>query len=147
MPAYVLISELAHLPWCRICASMKWVNLGSGNGLSPNRRQAITWTNADLLSTGPFGTNDSVIWIEMQSFSFIKMHSKMSVKWLPCYPGRDELRFKMLFKSCCRADSRFVPSQWETSLLCNDVSLAGRKSRISPVLIKTFFQWSIKPCW
>ena len=32
----------------------------------------------------------------------------------------------------CRADSRFAPSQWETSLLCNAVSLAGCKSRISP---------------
>ena len=25
-------------------------------------------------------------------------------------------------RSVCRADSRFVPSQWETALLCNDVS-------------------------
>ena len=23
---------------------------------------------------------------------------------------------------CCRADSRFAPSQWETALLCNDIS-------------------------
>ena len=30
------------------------------------------------------------------------------------------------------ADSRFVPSQWEMVLLCNDVSLAGCKPRISP---------------
>ena len=29
-------------------ASMNWVIIGSGNGLSPDRRQAITWTNADL---------------------------------------------------------------------------------------------------
>ena len=27
-------------------ASLKWVIIGSGNGLSPVRRQAITWTNA-----------------------------------------------------------------------------------------------------
>ena len=32
---------------------MNFLNLGSGNGLSPVRRQSITWTNVDLLSTGP----------------------------------------------------------------------------------------------
>ena len=46
---------------------------GSGNGLSPVRRQAITWTNADLLSIGPSGTNFSEIWIKTQNFSFMKM--------------------------------------------------------------------------
>ena len=25
------------------------VSIGSGNGLAPNKRQAITWTNADLI--------------------------------------------------------------------------------------------------
>ena len=34
---------------------MYWVNIGSGNGLSPVRRQAITRTNVDLLSIGPSG--------------------------------------------------------------------------------------------
>ena len=38
----------------------------------------------------------------------------------------------------CRADSRFAPSQWETVLLCKDVSLAG----ISPVLALVYF-WNI----
>ena len=36
---------------------MNWVSVGYGNGLSPIRRQAITWTNAGLLSIGPLGTN------------------------------------------------------------------------------------------
>ena len=40
-----------------------WVNIGSGDGLSPVRRQAITWTNAALLSIGPLWTNVSEIWI------------------------------------------------------------------------------------
>ena len=34
-------------------ASEICVNIGSGNGLSSVRRQAITWTNVDLLSFGP----------------------------------------------------------------------------------------------
>ena len=31
--------------------------IGSDNGLSPGRRQAIIWTNARILSSGPLGTN------------------------------------------------------------------------------------------
>ena len=38
-----------HFPQCRIYASMNWVGIASCNGLSPVRRQAITWTNDDLL--------------------------------------------------------------------------------------------------
>ena len=37
----------------RTCASVNWVINGSGNSLSPIRRQAITWTNADLQSITP----------------------------------------------------------------------------------------------
>ena len=58
-------------------ASVDWASLGSGNGLSPFRRQAITLTNADLVSIEPLGTNFSEIWIEIQHFSFMKMHVKM----------------------------------------------------------------------
>ena len=46
--------------------SANWISFGSDNGLAPKRRQAITWTNADLLSIGPKGTNFSEIWIEIQ---------------------------------------------------------------------------------
>ena len=44
--------DLTHLPLVlHIYASVNWVSVGSGNGLSPIRRQAITWTNTGLLST------------------------------------------------------------------------------------------------
>ena len=33
---------------------MNWNKIGSGNGLSPVRRQAITWINTDLLSIEPY---------------------------------------------------------------------------------------------
>ena len=35
-------------PLCRIYASVNWVIIGSGNGLSHVRRQVITWTNTDV---------------------------------------------------------------------------------------------------
>ena len=46
--------------------------------MSPVRRHAITWTNAGLLSKGLLGTSFSEIWIWILSFSFKKMHLKMS---------------------------------------------------------------------
>ena len=54
--------------------------IGSDNGLSPGRRQAIIWTNAWLLLIETLGTIFSAI----QAFSFKKMHLKMSyAKWHP----------------------------------------------------------------
>ena len=58
--------------------------IGSDNGLSPGRCQAITWTNAAILLIGPLGTNLSEILIKIHTFSFRKMHLKMSSgKWQP----------------------------------------------------------------
>ena len=53
-------------------------NIGSDNGLSPDRRQAIIWNNAGILSTGLFGATFSEILIEILTFSFRKMRSKVS---------------------------------------------------------------------
>ena len=56
----------------------------SDNGLSPGRRQAIIWTIAGILLIGPLGTNSSEILIGIQTFSFKRMHLKMSsAKWRP----------------------------------------------------------------
>ena len=51
--------------------------IGSNNGLSPGRRQAIIWINAGKLLIGPLGTKFSEISIEIHTFSFRKMHLKM----------------------------------------------------------------------
>ena len=42
--------------------------IGSDDGLSPSRRQAIIWTNAGILLIGPLGTNFGEISIEIQTF-------------------------------------------------------------------------------
>ena len=67
----------------QICVS-KLTIIGSGNGLSPGRRQAIIWTNAGILLIGPIGTNFSEILIRIQTFSFKKMQLKMSSA--KCHP-------------------------------------------------------------
>ena len=70
--------KLAHThPPTYMYMSLKWTIIDSGTGLSPVRRQAITWTNAGLLSIGLVGTNFSEILIRILLSSFRKMHSKM----------------------------------------------------------------------
>ena len=80
--ARILWENLTH--WGRvmhICVGNLTI-IGSDNGLSPCRRQAIIWTNAGILLIGPLGTNFSEILIGIQTFSFKKLHLKTSsAKW------------------------------------------------------------------
>ena len=48
--------------------------IGSDNGLSPDRRQAIIYANTGILLIAPLETNFSEIWFEIHAFSFQKMH-------------------------------------------------------------------------
>ena len=66
--------------------------IGSDNDLSPERRQAIIWTNAGILLIGPLGTNFSEILIEIHTFSFKKIRLKVSsAKRRPFCLGLNEL--------------------------------------------------------
>ena len=70
-----------------ICVSNLTI-IGSDDGLSPDRRQAIICTNAGILLIGPLGEN----FIGIQTFSLYKMHLKMSsAKWRPFYLGLNVL--------------------------------------------------------
>ena len=108
--------------------SVNWVSIGSGNGLSPARRQAITWTNAGLLSIGHLGTNCSEIRIEIQKFSFMKMHLNLSpAKWRPFCPGEGEL----------------IPGPWPTRASYCPIELCWYQlnHRIIPVYIPRSLGW------
>ena len=75
-----------------ICVS-KLTIIGSDNGLSPRRRQAFIRTNAGILLNRRLGTNFSDILIGNQTFSFKKMHLKMSsAKWRPFCLGLNVLQ-------------------------------------------------------
>ena len=75
--------------------------IGSDNGLSPYRRQAIIWTNAGILLIGPLRTKFSEILIGIQTFSFKKMHLKVSsAKWRSCCLGLNVLRFLQNGRLC-----------------------------------------------
>ena len=59
--------------------------IGSDNGLAPGWRQAIIWTNDGIMLIGTLGINLNEISSEIYTFSFKKMHLKMSYrKWPFC---------------------------------------------------------------
>ena len=108
------ISDLRHhlfREWLMLCLTHwdrvthicvgKLTIIGSDNGLSPGRRQAIIWTNDGILLIGPLETNFSEILSEIQSFSFKKMHLKMlSGKWRPCCLGLNVLTPSHYLNQC-----------------------------------------------
>ena len=86
-----------------ICVS-KLTIIGSDNGLSPDCRQAIIWTNAGLLLIGPLGTNFGEILIEILASSFKKMRLKVSSAKRPqtasSSPGGCGSHFKCVIFKC-----------------------------------------------
>ena len=79
-----------------ICVG-KLTIIGSDNGLSPDWRQAIIWTNAGILLIKPLGTNFSEILIEILTFSFKKMRLKVSsAKRRPSCLGLNVLKSQSL---------------------------------------------------
>ena len=101
-PAHVIKSSLCVIspPWSlthwgrvmHICVG-KLTIIGSDNGLSPGRHQAITWTNAGIFLIRPLATNFSEILIGYRTFSFKEMRLKMSsAKWRPFCLGLNVLK-------------------------------------------------------
>ena len=92
--------QLTH--WGRvthICVS-KLTIIGSDNGLSTSRRQAIIWTNAGILLIRTLATNFNEILSEINTFSFKKMRLKMSsAKWRPFCLGLNVLTPQSLWTS------------------------------------------------
>ena len=97
---YTFTISLTH--WGRathICIG-KLTIIGSENGLSPGRRQAIIWTNVEILLSGPLGTNTSKILIQMLLSSLKKMRLNVSsAKWRPFCLGLNVLNSRHLWST------------------------------------------------
>ena len=116
-----------------ICVS-KLTIIGSDNGLSPGRRQAIIWTNDGILSIGPSGTNFSEILVEIFVFSFKNMQLKPGngghfVSASICYTSDDNNplapgRFVWKFSSNFQANSS---GWWPCYILwdCPQINVIG----------------------
>ena len=93
-----------------ICIS-KLTIIGSNNGLTLNRQQAIIWTNYEILLIGPLGTNFSGILIEIYTFSLKKMHLIMSSgKWRPSCLGLNVFMVSLNLKVHHSKATPFLPS-------------------------------------
>ena len=73
-----IICSLTHWGGVTHICVIRLTIIGSDNCLSPERHQAIIWTNAKILLIGPLGTNFSEILIKIQTFSLKKICLKMS---------------------------------------------------------------------
>ena len=104
MAVWCIGTCLTHWGWVtHICAG-KLITIGSDNGLAPDRRHAIIWTNAGLLSIGPLRTYFSENLIKMQQFSLSKeMHVEMSTKWHPSCLGLNVLTMDQVTACCLTA--------------------------------------------
>ena len=94
-----------------ICVG-KLIIIGSDNGLSPGRRQAIIWTKAGIWLMGPLGTNFSEILIKIHTFLFKKMSS---AKWRLFYLGLNVLSGVAMYLHCAAA-SLASSGTWDTGL-------------------------------
>ena len=124
------LSSLTH--WGRVthkCVG-KLTIIGSDNGLSPERRQAIIWTNAGILLIEPLGTNFIEIVNGIQTFSFKKMHLKMSsAKWRPFCLGLNVLKYVLHFPSIyCRITGAF-----DNQLINQELTRLYGPIRVEPV--------------
>ena len=111
----VFWEKLTH--WGRVthtCVSILTI-IGSDNGLSPGRCQAIIWTSAGILLIQTLGTNFNEILNEIYPFSLKKMHLTMlCVKW-------------RLFCLCL---NELTLSCWPyiVCALCDDIMFGSKKS-------------------
>ena len=106
-----------------IYASVNYTIIGSDNGLLPGRHQAIIWTNAGISITRPLRTNFSDILIEIYTFSFKKMHSKILSE--KCWPLCLGLNVSML--------------QWETLHKATNLQIMI----LHAVFVKLTIFWSV----
>ena len=111
-----------------ICVS-KRTTIGSDNGLSPGRRQAIIWTNAGMLLIGALGTNVSEILIEICTFSMKKMLLKMSEKRRSSCLGLNATGCTAMLPQC------EINSLWPVTLY----GLFGAKPLLEPMLTYCHF--------
>ena len=131
--------------------------IGSDNGLSPCRHQAITWTNARILLIGPMGTNFSEILIEISKILFKKMHSKLSSgNWQPLCLGlnvltpRDWPRYICVYKHLKHLKKCSITLQMDhrehivMKLWWNYNDSHKRKCRWCPLCVKCVEQTNVK---
>ena len=95
--------------------------IGSDNGFSPGRRQAIIWAIARILLIRPLGTNFNEMLIKILTFSFMKMRLKVSSATLrPFCLGLNVLKSEQMltFFLSCRVQNVVLQKAWRLLHVC-----------------------------
>ena len=122
-----------------ICVGKQTI-IGSDNGLSPGRRQAIIWTNAGLLLIGPVGTNFSETSIKIITFSFTKMRLKVSsAKWRPFCLGLNVLNRSTQFQGTLWCVTPVILWQKWLDSRCDTLTHWSRNKIWPPIPRRHFF--------
>ena len=149
--------------WGRVTHIYKLTIIGSDNGLSPGRRQAITWTNVGILLIGPLGTNFNETSIEIHTFSFKKIHLKLSSgKWRPFCLGLNVLSYDshiiyILNGWSCVSHNSNCPMH-SSNVMCasahlclTSIHVAVRLTLLQVLVVKPeYFRWELGQhhgCW
>ena len=103
------------MPHICVC---KLIIIGSDNGLSPGRCQAIIQTIAGLLSIRHLGTNFNEILIEINIFLFKKMHLKLSSgKWRPFCLGLNVIALQLFILSSKLSGKYWFIYLWDLDVI------------------------------
>ena len=99
------------------------MDLYSGNGVLPVRRQAISRTSAALLSTGLTGENFGKIVTITQLFNLRKLLKISSSEWRPsswppCIKSAFISCFALIFQQPLQGKRLSVSGQWSPNLFC-----------------------------
>ena len=124
------VRKLCLTHWSRvthICVDNLTI-IGSDNGLSPGWHQAIIWTNDGILLIRLVGTNFSEMLFRIQTFSFNKMHLKVSsVKWRPFRIGLNVSSRSILCRMLStKARSMVLMFKWQCVGGGNDAPLPAK---------------------
>ena len=89
----------------------------SDNGLSPDRRHAIIWTNAGILLIRALGANFSEILSKSHTIPFKKMYFIMSsVKWRSSFLGLNVWRYDKEFLHFIKFETNYIHKQINKTL-------------------------------
>ena len=129
---------LTHRGWVRyICFDSRTIS-GLDNGLAPGRHQAITWTNAGILLIGPLGTKLNEILIKIHTFSFKKMHLKMSSGkcWPFCFGLNVLTCIGNTLVAWCPVDIKpMISATMVFTEFCRNISVMSRERLINEDLV------------
>ena len=129
-----------------ICVS-KLTIIGSYNGLSPDRHEAIIETKSGTLLTGPLGTNFSEILIEIYVFSFKKMHLKMSSgKRRPFCLGLNLMDFKDAIWTYLAPVLFHLSLHWQQRGGCKTVGFTLTPDQRTAAILHTYIIQSNNSC-